>query len=793
MSNFDLNKEFSFLVNPIFTLVEDKCVSTLVSIGNFNILFDCGWNEKFSKNIKNRYEERLKNIKLDAIFLSNNYISYFGALSLIKSFPQNTETKVFATTPIVKLGVYVMIDAYLSNLESDVDALNHISITQESILEIFFNINEVNYLQPIILKSETNPENNDNINNDEILTVVCFPSGSSLGGSAWNCSYRLFNFVYAPEYSIENKIISDPFPYKKLRKINFFITDNKFQNEVPIIRKVIEEDFDKKIRESLEQKKSIFVPTDNINGMLEMIIKFGKLLDEYKENFAQNRTERPEYKILICSNCSSEIIEGIKSLTEFLGHKMTQQFFSSGDKPIDFEDVICIKSLEEYNKEKNKINMKYILLATSESLNIGLGYSLLPFLLNDKNLILINIYKEIDFYSTFNKIIKEVKYMKNNILDYKEKKVLERKVPEKKVEERNDIKEKINIDNINEKNNKENKNKKKLKVKKVIKRKKTKNIINNSKMVVDKKKLFNIQMNDDYLSFNFTKRIKYTDYGIECSKGELKIMRKNNNESINTNYDSNFLNNDKKEMKLELPTFKIPTKLEINDIKIEIKCDIFFFPLINKIDFMSKKLIIEEINPTNGIILIGFPNQLSDWLKDNKMKYYNLNNNINNKFEEKFQNNIIELNFTSENLYNGKKIQIEKSNQNIYSFDSLLLSIKTKRDKLIDISMIDKNKFKKLNDGNKEKVKVINNENEDNKILIKNNLKLINIKHQLENDSDIKLILMERKLRTLDKSIEIYIDNGELVLDGEFSEQYFKIKSKINDIYFKPVNSSNIQ
>ena len=781
MSNFDFNKEFCFMVNPIFTLVEDKCVSTLVTIGNFNLLFDCGWNEKFSQKIKNKYEERLKDIKLDAIFLSNNSISYFGALTLVKSFPQNSNTIIYATTPIVKLGVYAMIDAYLSNLESDVDSLNHISISQKSIDEIFFNINEINYLEPIKLKSEINPEI-DIINNDDVLTVKSFPSGSSLGGSAFNCSFRLFNFVYAPEYSIENKIISDPFPYKKLSKINFFITDNRFQNEIPILRKVIEEDFDKKIRESLEQKKTIFIPTDSINSMLEMVMKLGKLLDEYKENYAQNRTERPEYKILICNNCSSEIIEAIKSLTEFLGHKLTQQFFSSGDKPIDFEDVICIKSLEEYNKEINKINMKYIILATFESLNIGLGYNLLPFLLNNKNVIMINIYREMELNSTFNTIIKEIKYSKNNILNYKEKKVLERKVPEIKAEENKEDKEMIDNENINEKNKSGSKAKKVLKVKKVPKKKKSKNVINNSKMVVDKKKLFNTQIIDEYLSFNFTNRIKYTDYGIECSKGELKIMKKNNNESINTNYDPNFSINDKKEMKLKLRT--IPTKLEINDIIIEIKCEIFFFPLINKIDFISKKFIIEEIHPKDGVILLGYSNQLSDWIRSNNMKCYDLTNNVNDIFKEKYKNNIMEFNYTSENLHNGKKFNIDKSNQNIYSFDTLFLSIKTKRDKLIDISIVDNNKYKKISEDNKEKIKVINSENEDNKILTKNNLKLINIKHQLENDSDIKLILMEEKLRSLDKTIEIYINDGELVLDGEFSEEYFKIKSKINSVYF---------
>ena len=792
MSNFYLNKEFSFVVDPIFTLVEDKCVSTFVKIGNFNLLFDCGWNEKFSEKIKNRYEERLKDIKLDAIFLSNNYISYFGALSLIKSFPHNSSTKIFATTPIVKLGVYVMIDAYISNLESDVDSLNHISICQESLLELFYSINEINYLQPIMLKSELNQENNIINNKEDLLTIVSVPSGSSLGGSVWNFTYRLFNFVYASEYSIENKIISDPFPYKKLKKINFFITDNKIQNEVPILRKIIEEDFDKKIRESLEQKKTIFVPTDNINGMLEMVMKFTKLLEEYKENYAQNRTERPEYKILICNNCSSEIIEAIKSLTEFLGHKVTQQFFSSGDKPIDFEDVICIKSLEQYNVEINKINMKYIILATFESLNIGLGYSLLPFLLKDKNLVLINIYKEIDLHSTFSNIIKEIKYMKNNIINYKQKKVLEKKIPEKKVEENKENQEnKEGIDKDNNKLNssKEIKNKKVLKMKKVSKKKKAKNISNNSKMVIEKKKLFNTQINDDYLSFNFTNRIKYTDYGIELSKAELKIMKKNN-EFINTNYDSNFLNIDNKETKSESTIFKIPTKLEIKEIKLEVKCDIFFFPLINKIDFMSKKLIIEEINPKDGVILLGYSNQLSDWLRNNNMKCFDLTNNINDRFEEKLKSNIIEFNYTSEDLHNGNKYNIEKCNQNIYSFDSLLLSIKTKRDKLIDISIGDKNKYKKLNENEAEKIKVINDENEDNKILSKNNLKLINIKHQLENESDIKLVLVEQKLRSLDKSVEIYINEGELILDGEFSEQYFKIKSKINDIYFNFKNEN---
>ena len=778
-----MNKEFTFVVNPIFTLVEDKCSSTLITIANYNLLFDCGWNEKFSQNIKTKYEQKLKNIKLDSIFLSNNSISYYGALPLVKSFPQNSQTKVYATTPIVKLGVYSMIDAYISNLESDEKSLNHISISQETLLEIFYKIHEINYLQPIKIKKEQNLENNiindiNNINNeDDGLTIVSYPSGSSLGGASWTCSYFLFNFIYASEYSIEQKIISDPFPYKKLKKFNYLITDNKYQKEIPVLRKVINEDFDKKVREILEEKKNIFVPTDNINIMLEMVMKFGKLLDEYKENYAQNRTERPEYKILICNNCSSEIIEAIKSLTEFLGNKINQKM----DKAFDLEDVICIKNTDEYNSEMKKINMKYIILASFESLNIGLGYSLLPFILCEKNFVIINIYKGIDYHSTFNDIIKEIKYNKSKQLKYENKRVIETKIADKKEEKKiennaeNKEEQKLNIT--------KKKSSKVFKMKKVAKKKKVKNIISKPKMVVEKKKLFNTQINNDYLSFNFTHKIRYTDYGIEFSKAELKLM-KQRNESINLTYDSNFLNTDKNDMKLELPQFRIPTKLEIRNIEIDIKCELFFFPLINKIDFMSKKLIIEEINPKDGVILIGHKNELSDWLSKNNINCYDLSNSSEDIYKKEIKLNLIEFNYTSNDLYNGNKFKIDKSDKNVYSFDSLLLSIKTKRDKIVDVSIMDKNKYKKLSENKKEKIKIVNDEDEKNKILSKNHLKLINIKQQLEDGSDIKLILSERKLRNLDNTVEISIMDGELILEGEFSEQYFKIKSKINDIYF---------
>jgi hypothetical protein len=321
------------------------------------------------------------------------------------------------------------------------------------------------------------------------------------------------------------------------------------------------------------------------------------------------------------------------------------------------------------------------------------------------------------------------------------------------------------------------------------------NIINNSsyKMVIDRNKLFSLPKNNNgYLSFNFINQSKYTDYGIELSRDEVEIMKKNN-ESENTTYNSNFLkfkkeleNTDKKEINLELSEFCLPTKIEKTKVQIQIKCDIFFYPIINKIDFMSKKIIIEEIKPKDGIILIGYTSPLSDSLKSNNIECINLTDS--DQYTKIINDNIIQFNYTSDDLYSGKKVIIEKGNENLYSFDSLLLSIKTKRNSLIDVSILN-NKYKKIGALQEDKIKIINNENKEDTIFAKNNLKLINIKNKLEENSNIKLIIVDHKLRTMDKSVEIYIKDNELVLNGEFNEQYFNIKSKINNIYFNYDNN----
>ena len=115
-----MNQEkFDFEIVPILTLSEDNAICNIIKIDKITLLFDCGWNELLTNNIKEKYDKYLSNLKIDAIFVSNNYLSYFGALPLIMSYEINKKNppKIYSSIPIAKLGIYVIADVYMSHLE----------------------------------------------------------------------------------------------------------------------------------------------------------------------------------------------------------------------------------------------------------------------------------------------------------------------------------------------------------------------------------------------------------------------------------------------------------------------------------------------------------------------------------------------------------------------------------------------------------------------------------------------------------------------------------------------------
>ena len=446
-----MEHKVSFEIIPILTLSQDKAISTLIKINKLNLLFDCGWNDSFSDDIRKKYDNFISKNQPDIILLSNNCLSYFGGFPYIMTLLENLQKKIqiYSTTPIAKLGIYEMVDTYIGLLESKENPFNF-EINKKTISKNFFSIKDLKFHQNIELQNE---------NDDIKLKITPLPSGFSLGGCVWKLNYKFYNFLYAPQFSIEPKFITDSFSYQKLKGINYLITDTLINEKLSIIRTEEEKEFKKILNENLDKKKNFFIPCDSINITLEMIIKIEKILDEFYELY---REDKADYKVLVCGSCSNEITDGVKSLIEFLGTDISKQFYSFVDKPFNFQYITCIKNMEEYDKIINqnmndpnipapKNIVRYIILASFESLNMGMSHNIFPKICNDSNNIMILLKNNYVDKSYISRIVNQIFF--NKQIEYEERIVKDRK-------------------NFDEEDEKENEEKIKEQEKKVKKRKK---------------------------------------------------------------------------------------------------------------------------------------------------------------------------------------------------------------------------------------------------------------------------------------------------------------------------------
>lgn len=762
---------FPFKISPIFTLSEDGIISNIIQINSLNLLFDCGWNESFSQSIKDKYVSCLSSIKIDAIFLTNNYLNYIGGLPLIKSFELNANTDIYATTPIAKLGVYIMADAFISAMEANIKPLVNLVDSKNNFSQNFFKIKDVKYHQSI----KINASNNE----DDVVVITPIPSGKSLGGCAWKISYKLQTWIYAPEFSIEPRFITDAFNYENLKnKIDFVITDTLMTSTLSVVKIAIESEFKKKISELFSLKKTIFIPTDSVNTTLELIIRLEKIIDEFSNSYPKSDPSKsepkPDYHVLVCGYCSTEITEGVKRLTEFMGTNISQQYYTYSDNPFNFKYISCAKDINDFNsiinqKKEQLFPSRYVILSSFASLNFGLSHNVLPTILENKEAALVTL----TLRGYANTIADAFQYGKKTV-EYEKWNVKSRIIPKDEEKEKAEINKEIM--KKAELQSKEEENKREKTLAEFIRR-----------------KLF---AKSQYKMFSYVNKRKFTDYGITLSDKEVKLM-KNMNMIKSDNYQSafqGFLNkeganiNDGKDFGFKLSKYAFPSEIEIEKTKIDIKCDILNFPLENEIDIISKKIILEEISPREGVLFLGGKNFFEKKLDTffSKINFKVISNEEN--FEKNYVNNIIKFKYDSSLLPKGKHFSIHNYKEDVFEFLHVCLKVKRKRDKIIEISACDLD----FNDNiPKKEIKIAQNEKNktspehqsDECFYSKDDLKLLQIKRELEKVANTSLYIIDHCIINEDKSVKIKLNKNELILEGDFSQEYITLRNYINEFF----------
>lgn len=252
-------------------------------------------------------------------------------MPLLNSLGKLKNCQIHCTTPVSKLGFYILLDSLYAKIEQNDSLLNF--LCEADLREPFLNICEVKYKENIEIKQK-----------ELEMAIYPVPSGDSLGGCAWKINYKLQSIIYAPQFYLENKFICDPFPYEELKNPNYLVTDSLFSNKLPLRKIAVENKFKKNLLSIIERNKHVFIPCDIVNKNLELIILIEKILDEFYLTRSKDEGGKGplQYKVVLCGYSSSEIVESVKSLIEFMGSIISRQFYSYNENPFNLRLVLFI-------------------------------------------------------------------------------------------------------------------------------------------------------------------------------------------------------------------------------------------------------------------------------------------------------------------------------------------------------------------------------------------------------------------------------------------------------------------
>ncbi|KAK3672203.1 hypothetical protein LTR78_007956 [Recurvomyces mirabilis] len=258
--------------------------------GGIKILVDVGWDEAFNAQRLDALSEHVSTLSL--ILLTHPTVEHIGAYAhCCKHIPLFAKIPVYATTPVINLGVTLLTDLYASaplaasvipsstiatNNASPADASTNLLLeppTADDIATYFHLINPLKYSQPHQpTASSWSPPLNS-------LTITAYGAGHTLGGTIWHIQHGMESIVYAADWNQgrENLLPGAAFlsggqeilePLQ--RPTALICSANGVERNETLARKDRDAALISLVRETIAQGGKVLIPTDSSARMLEI-------------------------------------------------------------------------------------------------------------------------------------------------------------------------------------------------------------------------------------------------------------------------------------------------------------------------------------------------------------------------------------------------------------------------------------------------------------------------------------------------------------------------------------------
>lgn len=191
-------------------------------MGDITLLLDCGVDEEFSESYLRHLSEVLKTQKVDYVLLSSSYISQCGAIPFLQAKGLLEGVKIMTTSPVNKMAYLQLFEYFIQRKELGDFKL----FTLHDVDKAFEHVELVSYNEHRKIRSQ-----------DTELIISAHPSGSAMGGAAWNIEYNKQLIVYAVDMNDTSMSITMPMmKFADFKNANILITNAYLSPKMQLLK-----------------------------------------------------------------------------------------------------------------------------------------------------------------------------------------------------------------------------------------------------------------------------------------------------------------------------------------------------------------------------------------------------------------------------------------------------------------------------------------------------------------------------------------------------------------------------
>lgn len=345
---------------------------SILRIGDYRILLDCGWAENFDMSmIEDLIDDDSLLSSIDVVLLSYYDINHCGALPYLVS-RKKMKSRIFATECVKRMG-----ELTLASLHEDIDKVKDVMVaddsyllTLEDIVSSFANVEPLQFNQVVHLGNG--------------ISITAQPAGRLIGGSYWIITVGSQRIVYAVDYSLVTDTHVSGLSVLPAKKANVVITDTTKLSSSISLRQTTGKNSSmdymmELIKSTLRSDGSVLIPVDPNGRVLELMLAL--------EAAFTSEAGLTIYPVVFLSPLGDVVLDQVKTRMEWMNKSILTEFENSVNftaHPFLFNHVEVMSSLSDFNEAYSYRKPK-VVLATCASLDYGDSRELFCRMCNDAN------------------------------------------------------------------------------------------------------------------------------------------------------------------------------------------------------------------------------------------------------------------------------------------------------------------------------------------------------------------------------------------------------------------------